>query len=1050
MNKTLFCFRRADLRVGRPRIIFLTDRLFEIDRETKLPYNMGIMNEKCFRMISGHGLALLWCAIVLSAFLSRAQGDVDNQELREELKYIDALQQLQMPDLAAEVIAEAKKRFPEAAAQFKIREFQGLLWQGKFDEVRKVVEALPDKNGEEYWALNLAMADAYYAFGKYMDADKLYLAFFKTFSKPPAALTSFYRDSAYKHAQMLIRLGKQTEALAAFKRVFNVKLEEEVERQVLADMAELMLKIAPNLSKKGEKDAMLKEAEAAVDKLLWKQDVWFGKAIVMKAHIFLLRGDVKGAQDLVENYMPQLRTIHDSLVEQDADGSLGMLRMSPMPQCRYLLAVLLMNEAVAEAQKEGGSDDRIKDLLLGERDPKTRQRKGNGAFNHFINVFIRYPESQWAAEAGERSEALRKLIKERYNTDIRTPVTVEQMAKVRQMQFAGARLLFSQSQFKEAIDKYLLVLNQFPETPESVPALGDLAISYIETAGKDPDALLMADTVTGHLSERFCAKEEMMKEAGDQVRRIGDRFGEMAMEDKKRETYALFFRDYPTHYAAGQLVMSFGEREFHAKNYTGALTYYQLITDQYQHSTYYFDALNRIAQVYREEGDRTNEIQALEVYVSRLAERDRPGNPLVVGKFRLADAQREYGNALMRAAVTNEQAEATQKEAVLWLTRAAVGFDGVAKLLREKAGEYQNNAEEKQRNAQILEMSVFTKAVCLAQVNFPPERLTQFRKLAIAAFEEYVKQYPEGKLAPRAQLQIGTLHTILEDASNAQAAFEKLSKQYPQSEEARNSVPLLAASLIEMGLRGEGVAKYREMFGAGGKYTEGQFMAAAQALEQAREYDMALQAYDRVLATAKDLPVVANAKLGRARVLVGQKKYQEAHKALDAFIQDKALSNLEIVVDANMLLVEVASEEGRHEKDDNERTRLFNTAIDALKMVKKYRKEPEEMVELDLAAGQILLRKMEAEKKLGLKEQVAETRGKAIVAFQVMIMNINPGNAKLASTLEKAYFYCVPLLLEHKKFKDAEEDCETYLRIFPNGRYATDIRNWLNQAKIGQ
>lgn len=1023
---------------------------FEIDRASNLPYNMGIMNEKCFRMISGHGLALVWCGVALSALLSRAQGNADDQALREEFKYIDALQQLRMPDLAEEVIAEAKKRFPEAAAQFKVREIQGLLWQGKFDEVKKVVDAIPDKNGEEYWALNLAMADAYYAFGKYMDADKLYLAFFKAFAKPPPALVSFYRDSAYKYAQMLLYLGKQSEALAAFKRLFNVPLGEDVERQILADMAELMLKLAPDLQKKAEKDAMLKEAETAVDKLLWKQDVWFGKAIVMKAHIFLLRGDVKGAQELVENYMPQLRTIHDALVEQDADGSLGMLRMSPMPQCRYLLAVLLMDEAVAEARKEGGNDDRIKDLLLGERDPQTRQRKGNGAFNHFINVFIRYPESQWAAEAGERSESIRKLIKERYNAEIRTPVTVEQMAKVRQMQFAGARLLFSQNQFKEAIDKYLLVLNQFPETPESVPALGDLAISFIETADKDPDAMLMADTVVGHLSERFCAKEKLMKEAGDQVRRIGERFGEMGMEDKKRETYALFFRDYPTHYAAGQLVMSFGEREFQAKNYAGALAYYRLIADRYQRSTYYFDALNRIAQVYREEGERTNEIQALEVYIARLAERDRPGNPLVVGKFRLADAQREYGNAMMRAAATNEQAEALQKESVIWLTRAALGFDGVAKLLREHAAEYQINAEEKQRNAQMLEMSVFTKAVCLTQVNYPPERLPQFRKLAIAAFEEYVKQYPEGKLAPKAQLQIGTLYTILEDVPNAQAAFEKLSKQYPQSDEAKNSVPLLAASLIEMGLRGEGVAKYRQMFGVGGKYTEGQFMAAAQALEQAREHDMALQAYERVLSTAKDLPVVANAKLGRARVLVGQKKYLEARKALDAFIQDKTLANLEIVVDANLLLVEVASEEGKSEKDDNERTRLFNTAVDALKMVKKYRKAPEEMVELDLAAGQILLRKMEAEKKLGLKEQVAETRGKAIVAFQVMILNLNPGNAKLASTLEKAYFHCVPLLLEHKKFKDAEEDCETYLRIFPNGRYVTDIRNWLNQAKIGQ
>jgi len=1003
----------------------------------------------------GWRIAVLTCAFLPLTCACAEGGVALDPELKEEFQYIDVLQQLRMPDLAEEVIAEAKKKFPEAAAQLKVREIQGLLWQGRFEEVQKIVDAMPDKNGPEFWALTLALADAYYAFGRYADADKRYLEFFKKVDKPPAALVSFYRDSAYKYAQMLLYLGKSREALAAYRRLFKVPLEEDVARQVNADMAELMLKMAPDIQKKEEKAALLKEAEATVDKLLWKHDIWFGKAIVMKGHIFLLRGDVKGAQELVENYMPQLKTIHDSLRGQDPDGALGMLRMSPMPQCRYLLAVLLMDEAMAEAKKEGGSDDRIKDLLLGERDPQAKQRKGNGAFNHFVNVFIRFPESQWAAEAGERSETIRAFVKKRYGVDLRTPVTSEQMAKVRQMQFAGARLLFSQSQFQEAIEKYLLVLNQFPEAPESVPALGDLAVSYIETSDKDPDAMLMADTVTAHLSERFSEHPALAKDAGDQVRRIGERFGEMKREDKKRETYAMFFRDYPSHYATSQLLMGFAEREFQAKNYLGALVYYKRIAEAYTNSPYYFDALNRMTQVYKEEGLRIPEIQALELYGDRLSARDRPGHALVIAKFRLAEACREHGNVLVKNAGTNEaataeQREAAQKEGVAWLAKAAQGFDGVAKMLEGSAAAYQQNDEEKKSNAQIREAAVFTKAVCLTQINYPQDKLPALRKMAVAAFEEYVERYPKGKFAPKAQLQIGTLCTILQDTVNAQAAFEKLGKTYPESDEAKNSVPMQAAALIDIGLRGEGVAKYRQMFAAGGTYTEGQYMAAARALEEAREYGLAIQAYGKVLATAKALPLVANGKLGLARALAGQKKYPEARKILSEFIKDKALSKLQLSVDANMLLVDVASEEGKTEKDDIERTRLFNSAIEALKMVKKYRKEPEEMAQLDLAAGEILLRKMEAEKKLGLKAQSAETRGKAIVAFQVMILNMNPGNVRLAEPLEKAYFCCVPLLLDHKKYRDAQEDCETYLRIFPDGRYTTDIQNWLNQARIGQ
>lgn len=1005
------------------------------------------MNGNFHHLSSGLLLAALLCCL---SPLVHARGGADQEVLNQELKYIEVLQQLRMPDIADEVIAEAKKQYPEAAAQFKVIEMQGLLSQGKFDDVQKAVDAMTDKSSAEFWALKLAMADAYYAFGKYADADKIYMDFFKKVDKPSAAMNSFYRDSAYKYAQMLLYLGKEREALDAYRRLFKVPLEADVARQVSADMAELMLKMAPDSKKSEDKVALLKEAEGLIDKLLWKQDIWFGKAIVMKAHVFLLRGDVKGAQELVENYMPQLKTIHDSLREQDRDGAQGQLRLSPMPQCRYLLALLLMNEAMAEAKKDGGSDDRIKDLLLGERDPQTKARKGNGAFNHFINVFIRFPESQWAAEAGERSEIIRKLVKDRYKTDLRTPVTAEQMAKVRQMQFAGARMVFNQNQFKEAIEKYLLVLNQFPEVPESIPALGDLAVSCIEISDKDPDAMLMADTVTAHLSERFSANPKLLKDAGDQVRRIGEHFGEMKMEDKKRETYALFFRDYPAHHAAGQLVMSFGEREFQAKNYVGALTYYRRIAESYTNSPYYFDALSRRAQIYKEEGDSTNEIQTLEFYVARLSERERPGNALAVACFRLAEAQRECGVKLARSASTNENSEAVQKEAAAWLAKASERFGGVIKMLGKGAADYQNNDEEKKRNAQMLEMAVFSKAVCLTQIACPKEKLPVFRKEAIKDFEEYVKQYPKGRLAAKAQLQIGTIYTILQDVPNAQAAFERLSKIYPESDEAKNSVPMLAASLIDMGLRGEGVAKYRQMFAAGGTYTEGQFMAAARALEEAKEYDMAIQAYDKVLATAKEMALVANSKLGRARALTGQKKYPEARKALDEFIKDKELSKLLLVVDANMLLVEVASEEGKTEKDDNERTKLFNAAINALKMVKKYRKEPEEMIALDLAAGEIQLRKMGAEKKLGLTTQAAETRGKAIVAFQVMILNTSPGNVRLAASLEKAYFYCVPLLLEHKKHKDAQEDCETYLRIFPDGRYKTDIQNWLNQAKIGQ
>ncbi|MFA7172061.1 MAG: tetratricopeptide repeat protein [Kiritimatiellia bacterium] len=986
-----------------------------------------------------------------------AQESKVDAELKEELKYIELLQQMRMPDIAEQVIADVKKAYPEAGPQLKVREFQGLLWQGKFDEVKVQIDAIPDKNSSEFWALTLAMADAYYAFQRYAEADKLYQEFFKKVAKPSEAMHSFYRDSAYKYAQMLLYLGKDAEALKAYKLLSNVKLEEDRERNVNADMAELMLKLAVDLKDKAAKAAMLKEAEVLVDKLLWKQDVWFGKAIVMKAHVAMLRDDIKGAQALVENYMPQLKIIHDSLLEDDPDGTRGWLRMSPMPECRYLLAVLLLDEAKAEMKKPAPDEELIKGYFLGERDPKTKKRANNGAFNHFINVFIRFPESQWAADAGEHSDEIRSIIKDRYNVDVRTPVTPQQMERVRTMQFAGANLLFSQNKFKEAAEKYLIVINQFPESMESVNALGNLAICYIEGGADDE---LMADAVVGHLSERFAVKKDLMKAAGDQVRKIGDYYGNNNRDDKKREVYTMFFRDYPTHYAASQLVMSFAEREFKAENYVGAKAYYDRVITEYKSSTYYHDALNRITQIYRAEGNFSNELSSLEFLIDELQKSERPGHNLVVAKFRLADVERSYGSLLLKSGATNETDEAVLQEGARLLTKAALSFDAVAKMLADPTP-YQKNAEETERNQQMREMATFTKGVALSQLQYPKDKRTIYRRLSIAAFEAYLTAFPKSKYSPKAQLQLGTLYTVL--AGNAteerdqneykekiQKAFEALSKNYPDSEEAKNSVPMLAASLIEMGLRGEGVAKYREMFTGGGKYTPGQYNAAGNALLQSQEYALALEAYNKVLANSKEFALIAEAKLGKAKALVGQKQYREARKLLAAYVVDPELSKLVQVVDAHMLLADAASEEGKTEADNELRKDLFNQAVDSLKLVRGYRKTKAEIAEIDLATGNMLVRKMEAEKKLGLNDQAAETRGTAIVAFMIIIDRFDPGDAILSPYLEKAYFAFTPLLLEHKAYAQAVDDCETYLRLFPQGRYATDMQNWLNQAKIGQ
>ena len=497
--------------------------------------------------------------------------------------------------------------------------------------------------------------------------------------------------------------------------------------------------------------------------------------------------------------------------------------------------------------------------------------------------------------------------------------------------------------------------------------------------------------------------------------------------------------------------MTFGERDYQAKNYASAMLYFNQIVSTYTNSIYYFNALNRIAMIAAEQGNRTGEIQALEFAVSRYEATGTLAQGLITAKYRLASAYREYATVQAKEVSTNaapEAVDAAQKEITVLRLKAVKGFDDVIKRLTENQAAYQSKDDEKAANDTIREASYFSKAATLSQMNYPADRIPVFRKMAISAYEDYVKVFPKGKFAARAQLQVGTIYTSMQDMEKAQVALEKLNREYGSSDEAKNSVPMLAASLIEMGLRAEGVAKYRQMFSAGGNYTDSQFLAAASALEDAKEYEMAMQAYERVVSSTKDETQTAHAKLGRARVLTKQKKYSEARKLLDEFI--KKYEKMAVVVEANLLLVDVASEEGKTERNDLERTKLFNVAVDALKMVKNYRKDEVQQKELDLAAGDVLIRKMDAENKLGLKDKAADTRGKAIVMFQGLIFSINPKNEKLVPVLESAYFKCLPLMLEHKKFKEAADDCTTYLQLFPEGRYRTDVQNWLNQATIGQ
>jgi hypothetical protein len=246
-----------------------------------------------------------------------------------------------------------------------------------------------------------------------------------------------------------------------------------------------------------------------------------------------------------------------------------------------------------------------------------------------------------------------------------------------------------------------------------------------------------------------------------------------------------------------------------------------------------------------------------------------------------------------------------------------------------------------------------------------------------------------------------------------------------------------------------------------GAYTALQFVNAGDALIEAKSWDLANQAYEKAvrLAGTNSAVTVAKARLGLARSSWKQGSLVEAREALDLFLQDPKMSKMAIAADANFMMVEIASQQGREEKDAVMRGKCFGAAIGALKKVRQYwSKKPQwEQDSLDLLSGDVLVDRMKAEEAMGLKEESNETCAKAAAVFQVFIQAHGPTpehpfdkmEAGEIANLERAYSTMVPLFA---RLGSAQADRvikfgQEYLDLFPEGKARTEIGNCMNQAK---
>ena len=999
----------------------------------------------------------------------------------EELDFIKALVEADMPDFANGVIAEAKKKWPVALPKLRVLELQGDLSLGKFDAVQKAVDELRGKKGREseYWALCLSMADAYYSRGMMPQCRKIYDEFFKVVKKPGADLLDFYVESGFKWANICAREKHYDDAVAMYGSLLSLGQNNLGNDSVMKwcsvalEAVELLLRLSDDIpadakGKPAEKRAAyLRQAEGYVKELLWKTDliIVFGKAVAMKAHIEMLHGRTSEAQMLVNRYMPKLSEIHEDLVRQDPDGKNGYLRSSPMPECRYMLAKLLWNSVLAESKKAKPNEDMIKDLLFGERVKGGRGRSGLGAFNHAINVFAKYPESPWAVDAGDLTEKIAEFVKKRYNKDIKTNITAKQRENVLKMQVATAYELYRGREYAKAAEAYRELLVRMGETKEAVNARGILAECYINLrqdakkgSKEQEDYAKQAKEAEDFVATQYRGKDaELVRAAGDCTLRFAAKERDLGNRKRAYELYDAYFANYPNHYNAAQTANVLASQAFSSEDWNTAIRYFSVVVNGYPKSPQYADSLQFLSICY----DKLGNQELKEKYLRAFIGATKKVSARTGAQLNLALIQQRRGfDAFDAAAETNDTAaaEAMRKEAYRGVAGAIKDFratgDELAKALAEdgKSMMKEDREQYERRHAQAL----FLEGACWQRMAWPEAKVSVFRAQAVKAYEKYLAAYPKGEYASKALVKIATIYTAEKNMEKSQETFERLQRDFPESDEAKNSVPRLASTLIEMGLNAEGVAEYKKMLETpGGKYSAYQFLQAGDALLTAKSWTVAEEAYAKAIELAKPLTnavaYIAPASIGQAKALFGAKNYASARQKLDEFIEKFGKSSL--VVDAYEMLVEVSSQEGSKEKDDTLRMNSFNTAVRALKKLRNYRRGSKiALDELDLRSGEILLRKMSAEADMNLQEQLKITRGKAIVAFQAFLMSHEPNEAHPASAmtpaelehLERCYGRLLPLMADNGSPKEEIlEYGQKYRQLFPNGANAQKINSVL-------
>lgn len=803
--------------------------------------------------------AISWRLLVATAALAWAvpTAPVLADEVDDEFRFATGLIEYGFPDLAGKVIARLEQDHPDAIKRIQVARAEILIAQRKFKEVEAVLAKMPP-NDPKTQAISLALANKYNALGQIDKAQPLYDEFFKQFrGKVPTDpdLLRFYQESAYRMVQMLETAGDFKGAIESYALLLKTNPPKDVQRRVQIELAELYLKVARSTSNPEEKKKALGQAWKICEKIQWEYDLWFGRSIPIMANVKVLQGDRTGAQKLLKDYMKDLAQIDTMLKEADVPRSL-----SPMAHARYLLGDLYMQDARPFIQQK--NKEKATPLLA-------------AALKEYINVFRKYPDSDWGPEANVKATEIQKTLAQ-LGVNVRiNDRNLPQQTGVNRSAFKAAHNLYFQKKYQDAINGFVRVLNTYPESEPSVEALGVMLLCYGELGDK-----LGVKMVSSYLAERFSKSDT----AAMNILRIAKLFVDKGDTEMYYGLYDLYLDHFTAHDKADLIVWTLSGLAGKNGDQKRSDAYAQRLIDDFPNSQYRSKALSKSAFLDYKAGKYEGALPALRQYV----EADQPG-------YTKAQAQFFIGNTL-KELDRHDEALKEYSTLVKWLAP-------------ETNNPFRGTLDE-EKVLELLRQARFFMAYSLSQIPGDPAQVKPLREKAVEVLDGYVADFPDSELAPKAlRLKGGILLELGQDELAGQT-FDQLSKTYPDTEEGKNAFFYVVDSFIELGKLDKAKTAFASMMKNAGLYTPDQFTRIGESMLAREFYAEAEQAYDQALKSGSDDRAVQERALfglGRARAKLG--KFEIAAEPLEKF--KEAFPSSAFYYDVRFALGEVYRELGR-------------------------------------------------------------------------------------------------------------------------------------------